>query len=244
MKNIFFYVLCTFIFGACESTQKATNSSSTSQTNQKKKEVSSNYLDTVDITTLKPFCEIQNPSFEEDEPERSKTPQDWESCCDLSDPIPDIHGTGKTILHVEQSAYHGKNFLGLTTMNNDNWTGISQKLSQPIETGKHYFLSLYACHAQEYKFISKYKWSNEDYDEPVRIRVLGSNQYFHKRELLFQTKVVKSTEWKQYTLRLSPKENHTHIFIEAYYKEDTFFPYNGNILIDNISPIFEMPVEN
>ncbi|MBK8192451.1 MAG: OmpA family protein [Lewinellaceae bacterium] len=38
--------------------------------------------------------------------------------------------------------------------------------------------------------------------------------------------------------RLSPKTgNYSFIFIEAYYKTPVLFPYNGNILIDNASPI-------
>jgi len=48
---------------------------------------------------------------------------------------------------------------------------------------------------------------------------------------------VKNTDWKEYKLRFEPTTNHRFILIQAFYKTPTLFPYNGNVLVDNLSDI-------
>jgi outer membrane protein OmpA-like peptidoglycan-associated protein len=94
------------------------------------------------------------------------------------------------------------------------------------------------CRAELYLSTSKLTNQEANYATPAKLRIYGGNGYCNKAELLYETAVITNTRWLGHSFRLSPKNgNYQFLFIEAYYKTPVLFPYNGNILLDNASPI-------
>ena len=57
-----------------------------------------------------------------------------------------------------------------------------------------------------------------------------------KDQLLLETDFIREPEWEEFEVQFVPKKPINYIVIEAFYK-DGRFSYQGNILIDNFSPI-------
>ena len=53
-----------------------------------------------------------------------------------------------------------------------------------------------------------------------------------------KSSIINHSRWVSYNFRLSPtKGNYSFLLIEAYYKTPVLFPYNGHVLVDNLSAI-------
>ena len=78
----------------------------------------------------------------------------------------------------------------------------------------------------------------------VQVRIWGGNGYCDRAELLYTTPYVVNTRWLGYLIPLKPKKgSYNYIIIEAYFKTPLLFPYNGNVLVDNVSQIKQMECE-
>lgn len=181
---------------------------------------------------------LVNPSFE-DLPKCCEAPTGWYNCGNANETPPDIQpGT----FSVTKAPSHGETYVGLVVRDNDTWEGIAQRLSRPLEAGKCYEWSLDVCRAELYLSFSRTTGEQVNYVTPAKLRIWGGAGYCDKRELLYETALITNNRWISTTMRLQPKtEGLSFIFIEAYFKTPTPFPYNGNILIDNASPIREVP---
>jgi outer membrane protein OmpA-like peptidoglycan-associated protein len=182
---------------------------------------------------------LMNPSFE-DRPGSSRPPREWQDCGFPEETPPDVQPAGG--FNVTRPAHEGKTYMGMVTRENDTWESVSQRLSMPVEAGNCYTFSIYLCRSDTY--ISPLRNSNKgtlSFTTPIKLRVWGGNWLCHKQELLGETPVVSNVEWQRYGLKLEPKGNYQFIILEAFYKTPVFFPYNGNILIDNASDIIQIP---
>jgi len=176
---------------------------------------------------------LNNPSFE-DAPRHSAIPYGWKDCGDINESPPDIQpGHFK----VTQKAKGGKTFLGLVTRDNDTWEGISQRLSRTLKSGECYKFSVHLAKAEKYISPSKITFEEENFKEAVRLRIWGGNSHCDKKDLLGETSPIAHSTWKKYDFEFTPKSAYNYIFIEAYYKKKALFPYNGNLLIDELSSI-------
>ena len=64
----------------------------------------------------------------------------------------------------------------------------------------------------------------------------GSDSSCDQKELLGQTPLVTTPTWREYELLLEPQYgNYLFLILEAYYKTPVLFPYNGNLLVDNLT---------
>jgi len=176
---------------------------------------------------------LTNSSFE-DVPNHSSVPYGWNNCGDLYESPPDIQ---PGFFEVEKTAQKGRSYIGLVTRDNDTWEGLSQKLSRPINAGECYKFNIYLAKSTKYISLSKSSLKKENFNQAVRLRIWGGNSHCHKKEILAETGPITHTAWKRYKLEFNPKANHNFIFIEAHFKKGAFFPYNGNLLIDNMSSI-------
>lgn len=176
---------------------------------------------------------LTNSSFE-DVPSHSSTPYGWKNCGDVYESPPDIQPGA---FEVDKVAQKGKTYIGLVTRDNDTWEGVSQKLSGPVVAGKCYKFNIYLAKATKYISLSKSSMKEENFNEPVRLRIWGGNSHCHKKEILAETGPVNHSAWKRYKLEFNPTMDHNYIFIEAHFKKGAFFPYNGNLLVDNMSSI-------
>ena len=186
-----------------------------------------------------------NPSFE-DMPRTGKTPQGWYDCGFPKESPPDIQPSDSqsgAFFSVTKQAQDGKTYIGMVVRDNDTWEVVSQRLSRPLEGGSCYEFSLSLARSEIYVSISRTTNEEVNYTSPAKLRIWGGNGYCGKAELLAETPLVINSRWLEYNFKFEPKQNISYISIEAFYKTPTLFPYNGNILVDNASPIFPIPCD-
>lgn len=175
-----------------------------------------------------------NPSFE-DIPKSGEAPVGWYDCGKPGETPPDVQ-PGQ--FFVTKPPSHGNSYLGLVVRDNDTWEGVAQRLSRPLEKDHCYEFTMDIARAELYLSTSKLTEQEANYATPARLRIYGGTGYCSKAELLYETSVITNTRWLGHNFRLSPKQgNYSYIFFEAYYKTPVLFPYNGNVLLDNASPI-------
>lgn len=175
-----------------------------------------------------------NPSFE-DFPKAGEAPNGWYDCGKPNETPPDVQPGAFSVTKLPS---HGNTYLGLVVRDNETWEGVSQRLSRPMEKDHCYEFTMDVCRAELYLSTSKLTGQEANYATPAKLRIYGGTGFCSKAELLYETSVITNTRWLGHTFRLSPKNgNYQYIFFEAYYKTPVLFPYNGNILLDNASPI-------
>ena len=193
---------------------------------------------------------LTNPSFE-DTPRKGGQVngiKGWYDCGLINFPDespPDIHP--QDFWENTKHAIDGETYLGLVVRDNETWESVSQKLSSPLQAGQCYRFSMHLSRSEKYLSGSRFALENNgdqrqnfSYTTPTVVRVWGGSGYCNTKELLAETVPVKHSKWKPYSFKLSPSLNHKSITIEVYYKVPVLIPYNGHILIDNLSSILEI----
>lgn len=184
--------------------------------------------------------QLTNPSFE-DYPRAERVPHGWRDCGFAGESAPDTHPSGA--FDVVKYPSDGNTYLGMVVRDNDTWERVSQQLSSPIQRGTCYSFSLNLCRSELYVSASRRTNVRANYVDPIKLVIWGGDGYCSKRELLAESPLVKNTTWQPYAFKFEPKQTHTHITLEAFYKTPVLFPYNGNILVDNASEIAPMPCD-
>ena len=177
---------------------------------------------------------LNNPSFES-EPASSIIPEGWFDCGKPGETPPDTqpHETFK----VNKKAQKGSTYLGMVTRDTDTWEAVAQLLEVPLVGGECYDFSLHLARSASYLSHRKTDEVKIQFTQPIRLRIWGGNNYCDKRELLGETGIVEDTHWKKYDFKFKPIRDYNFIMLEAFYMTPTLVAYNGNILIDNCSPI-------
>jgi hypothetical protein len=182
---------------------------------------------------------LKNPSFEE--PSRpgfpdGKGPKGWQDCGKPDESAPDIQ---PGFFGVTKAPKHGNSYLGMVVRDNNTWEAISQRLSRPLEVNKLYEMTLNLCNSDEYTSQSRTNLAQRvNYSTQVKLRFYGGNDDCARQELLYETPTIMNKDWLTFRITLQPKKtNYNYLLMEAYYQTDVIPPYNGNILIDNLSPI-------
>lgn len=161
-----------------------------------------------------------NASFE-DAPRDATVPQGWMPCQEGTTPdiLPGFWG-------VYTAASDGETYVGLITRPNGTWESIGQRLQAPMLRDVCHGFSIDLAHSDAYA----------GYDGPIRLRIWAGSLKCQKAQLLWESPVIRHTEWKTYPIRFTPKADYRYILLEAFHTENEF-SYPGNILIDRISPI-------
>jgi outer membrane protein OmpA-like peptidoglycan-associated protein len=165
----------------------------------------------------------------------------WYDCGTLKFPTespPDIHPGGFWENNI--NAFHGKTYLGMVVRDNDSYEGVGQRLTKVLERGKCYEFSVSLAQSSKYWSQSKLTSQKANYIRPCVLRVWGGNGFCTTKELLAESPPVNHEDWKTYNFSFKPKEEYRYILIEAYYKTPVILPYNGHILLDNISHFYEV----
>ncbi len=182
---------------------------------------------------------LENPSFE-GEPSPSRPPQGWYFCGQPGESPPDVHPGG--FFGVDRLAQDGATFVGMVVRDNGTNEGIGQRLSVPLQAGQCYSFSLYAARSETYHSISRLTGGPANYEQPVALYIWGGFANCDRRELLAKSPSIISSTWKPYTFSLLPGKAYTHLLIEAFFSIQAT-PYNGNVLIDQASPLTLAPCE-
>lgn len=184
---------------------------------------------------------LTNPSFE-DQPRHSQPPANWADCGFSGESPPDVQPSGDFGVYREASA--GNTYLGMVVRENETFERVSQRLSKPFQVGKCYEFSLALVKSRYYiSPTSSRPDEYTNYTTPVKIRIWGGYQNCKPKQMLDDTEPVAHYDWRTYNFKLEPDAAYTHIFIEAFYDTPVMFPYNGNILVDDASPIKVIPCD-
>ena len=183
---------------------------------------------------IKGYIQFNNPSFE-DYPQAGHTPREWLDGGFFEESPVDIQPT--PAFKVTQEAYHGDSYVGMVVRDINTWERVGQKLNTPIEKGYCYSFSAYLMCSPTYESMSQLTRKTVNYNNPTILRVWGSNSAMSDIELLAESPVVGNRKWKKFDFVFYPKKKWDHIFFEVYYVPDTSTPYNGNLLMDNLSKL-------
>ena len=188
---------------------------------------------------------LKNPSFE-DSPRHSKTPKGWDNCGPSNQSQPDVHSADNNLFGVEQNPQNGHTFLGLVARQDISYESVGQELTTPILADSCYSISAYLSHS---KTMASYLQSNSETNNfsgfytPIVLSIYGGNSNCDTKVLLAESPPIDHENWVKYNFRFQSKEPLTHLTLECYYAPESETAYNGNILIDNLSPILPIDCE-
>lgn len=177
-----------------------------------------------------------------------------------SESPPDLHMGGEVtqFFKVKSKAQHGNTYMGMVVRDNDTWESVSQSLSAPLVPGQCYEFSLYLSKSEEYRSPARRSGilieeainkgisvDSIDHIKPCVLRIWGGTGPCQsgQTELLAETNVVTHERWIKYDFKLEPKQTHYFITLEAFVKAPSLFPYNGHILLDNLSDLVPIPCD-
>lgn len=174
---------------------------------------------------------LSNPSFE-DEPKCCEAPTGWHDCGLEEESPPDIQPGS---FEVNQTPAHGDTYLGLVVRDNNTCEAVGQRLPESLQYDQSYVLRVSLARSELYLSLSRSTGEEVNYATPVKLQIWGGIEYCDKRELLAESPLITHTEWQEYELNFTPRNGHYNfITLEAQYKTPVLFPYNGNLLIDNL----------
>ena len=199
---------------------------------------------------------LDNPSFEDTprkggyyqnsiQTERNKI-KGWYDCGVVEFPAetaPDIHSSETHFWSVSHDPSHGNTFLSLTCRDDNTWESITQQLSEDLIEDTCYEFKIDLSQSKSFKSSSRLYEHQEDkynYSEPLVLEVWLGRGYCSKENLLFVFPPVDHLDWKTYTASFSPTMSASHITIIGYYKKGEEDPYNGHILLDNLTDIVKI----
>ena len=205
----------------------------------------------ISFLTSQDVIEIKNPSFEGEATqggiEREWELEFWWDCGFKGQTPPDIHSSNKGFFGVSAQPKHGKTFLGLVTRENNTYECVSQNIENPLQKHMTYIIQMALCRSDIYKSqLSNYRNNDNNNDKlynlikPIVVQIWGGNENNDQLELLAESLPIKNTAWSTYEFNLKPTFNQSLIEIRAYYAPLTNEPYNGNVLIDNLSDIYRI----
>ena len=185
---------------------------------------------------------LTNPSFE-DTPAAGAPPTGWYDCGARKFPNespPDVQPSGDW--DVTKPAQHGRSYLGMVVRENDTYESVSQPLKGTLKKGKKYSFSIYLCSSNIYKSAtSRNRNTRVNYITPAVLRIFGGKSYCDPAAILLaESPTIKNNDWEVYNFEFKPSRDVTHITLQAYFETPVLFPYNGNVLLDNASPIKEI----
>jgi outer membrane protein OmpA-like peptidoglycan-associated protein len=189
---------------------------------------------------------LENPSFEgvprPGDNSRLFLLRGWRDCGFKrfpSETPPDVHPGNFWDNNLEAS--DGFTYLGMVVRDNDSWEGVSQQLAAPIKKGKCYKLSVELAQSDIYQSHSRMTGAPTSFISPTVLRVWGGSTLCNSKELLAETVPVNHSNWITYEFTVHPRFEHSFIVVEAFYKTPVLLPYNGHILVDNMSHFIEIP---
>lgn len=185
---------------------------------------------------------LRNASFE-DIPRNSMAPVGWNNCGFPAETPPDVHPDPMNQFQVGMSPQHGRTYLGMVVRDNDTWESVGQELSEPLTGGQCYDFWINLARSKVYLSQSRVSNRPANYVTPTKLRIHGGYDFCDRQELIGESDLVTNYDWEEFSIRLSPTEDYTHLVFEVFYKTPTLIPYNGNLLLDNASALMPSDCE-
>jgi hypothetical protein len=159
----------------------------------------------------------------------------WFDCGFSNETPPDVQPNGT--FKVTQPAYNGKTYLALVTRDINTWEGFGQKLKKTLVKDACYGFSIYLMRSPILESPSQLTKKTVNYNKPVVLRIWGSDTACAKTDLLVESPKIENTSWEKYSFIFKPRKDMEYISFEAFYEKPTDKPYNGNLLLDNLSAL-------
>ncbi|PPK88207.1 OmpA family protein [Neolewinella xylanilytica] len=179
---------------------------------------------------------LTNPSFE-DIPRVSEPPRGWTDCGFPGESAVDVQPEPHREFDVFKTAFHQNTYLGMVVRDNDTYERVSQQMSNPMVAGQCYELRVHLAKSDVYRSQSRLTDAQVNYDTPAKLQIRGGFGNCDLGAIIGKSPLIDNVDWQEYTFKLEPEEDYTHIVLEAYYNTPILFPYNGNVLVDNIQPL-------
>lgn len=179
---------------------------------------------------------LRNASFE-DMPRHSSTPTGWTDCGFPGESPPDIHPDPTLEFEVRKPPQDGNTYLGLVVRDVDTWERVGQRLSAPLVGGQCYEFRIQLARSELYRSQSRRTRRPENYVTPVKLRVRAGNSICDPGQIIGESSLVSNYDWREFRLKLQPDADYSHLILEAFYETPILIPYNGNVLVDNASPL-------
>lgn len=166
--------------------------------------------------------------------------QDWKNCGSDGHTPPTIHQNGEIQFGVKENAFDGDVFLGMVVRIDDTWESIGLELINKLIGGKTYRFSLYTKKSSVYSSPIAAQNKEYPYDGSVILRVFGGQSICDRGDLLFSSEPIENEEWSELVITIEPENDYRYMRLEAFFIPLTIFPYNGNVLIDYMSDVYEV----
>lgn len=192
---------------------------------------------------------LKNPSFEGVPTEGSLNGpmiSGWYDCGFPNETSPDVHPKAGSTFGVDTQPFDGNSYIGMVVRDNETWEKISQRLSSPLMADQCYEFTISLARSLTYESGSRTADSKNktvNFATPIKLRIWGGNSICGQEEMLGESSLIINSRWLLTPFTFNPKKNYQYIIFEAYYKTPWPFPYNGNLLMDNASPIIPVPCE-
>ena len=179
---------------------------------------------------------FKNSSFE-GLPGASKMPDSWKVCSTLNtESSADIQPGS---FGVRLVPFSGKSYLSLVGNDDGTVEAVQQTLLAPLRAGRCYRLSVYLAKSEKYQNQSRVTTSLSLFDKPLKFVLWGATAdscILEPDNWLAETKPIHHNGWKKYVFYIHPPKDYPIIVFQVSHVDNKI--YNGNILLDNVSPIF------
>ncbi len=182
---------------------------------------------------------FRNASFDWGPPIANAIPPGWMYCGGKHETPPDTHSAKTRHYGVNHAPYAGKYYVGLVVRSNFTRESIYQYLKQPIREGKTYGMELFAAMSDTFKSTDVTTMKKALFTQPAIIRIWGIGEECQTKELLFESEPIDHVNWKKIEIEFTPQMEHEYLMIEAFFDKMIDDPYNGNVLLDEISDIIQ-----
>jgi len=141
---------------------------------------------------------------------------------------------------VRKPALHGNYYVGMVVRDNNTFESIGQTLSGKLLKDSLYSFSAALARSDLYISLSRLTGQQTSFSDACVLQVIGINTQNRQSELLAETTPVQHTDWKNYRFELQPQMgDYDYLQLKVFFVVGTNTAYNGNILIDNLSPIIQ-----
>lgn len=151
---------------------------------------------------------------------------------------PDVIDNADPVWDIPNKTIFGSKYISLVCRDNDSYESIGQKLVKPLNAGSKYRFSVYLCLSNIFLSKSRLTSKEVNFNKPVVLRIKGGGKF--RQELLIESPPIVDHRWTKYTFEIEVKAPTKFLVFEVGFSSNEKEPYNGHILIDNISDLVEV----
>lgn len=182
---------------------------------------------------------LDNSSFEDGKYGHSTLPKNWLHCDNENSPS-DLHHSNSNYFSISKAAKDGNQFVGMIARRNHSFETIAQKLPLALKKGMTYKMDFSLAKAKDFISVPRATGKEENFNTPIVLQIWGGYNYCKNGQLLYESIAITHLEWKKYTATFTVKDNYEFIIFNAFHSNSYDPPYDGNLLIDHLSPIYKI----